>query len=256
MDEIEEIADRITVLRSGRSVATVERAETSAQELVRLMSGADHLTAGREGANAPPPAAAERQRSWRRGSRCARARRRSSSRCAAGELVGLAGLEGHGQDAFLRALVGRRAPTGEVVRHRHGTSTPIGSSAQAADLGVVYVPRDRRSESLFPTLSIRENFAAGDARHRPARAGCSSRTRTDGRLARFRERLAITLGSAGTADHDAQRRQPAEDRHGALAGGGARGPAPQRPDARRRPQRQARPLRAARPGWRPRASRS
>jgi ABC-type sugar transport system ATPase subunit len=45
MDEIEEIADRITVLRSGRSVATVDRGQASSAELVRLMSGADTLTA-------------------------------------------------------------------------------------------------------------------------------------------------------------------------------------------------------------------
>src|SRR3984957_19062030 len=44
MDEIEEIADRITVLRSGRWGATLRRGQASAAELVRLMSGADHLT--------------------------------------------------------------------------------------------------------------------------------------------------------------------------------------------------------------------
>ena len=75
-------------------------------------------------------------------------------------------------------------------------STPVASTAQAADLGVVYVPRDRRSESLFPTLSIRENFAAATLAA-DQRRGLLSRARTDGRLARFREQLAITLASAG-----------------------------------------------------------
>ena len=83
-----------------------------------------------------------------------------------------------------------------MLRHHDEGSTPIGSPAQAADLGVVYVPRDRRSESLFPTLSIRENFAAATL-GADQRAGLLSRTRTDGRLARFKEQLAITLGSAG-----------------------------------------------------------
>ena len=82
------------------------------------------------------------------------------------------------------------------MRHHDGRSTAIGSPAQAADLGVVYVPRDRRSESLFPTLSIRDNFAAATLAA-DQRAGLVSRTRTDGRLARFKEQLAITLGSAG-----------------------------------------------------------
>src|SRR3954463_4897287 len=53
----------------------------------------------------------------------------------AGELVGLAGLEGHGQDAFLRAL------------------------ADVAGERGAYVPRERRAESLFESKSILENFA-------------------------------------------------------------------------------------------------
>ncbi len=194
MDEIEEIADRITVLRSGRSVATVERAETSAQELVRLMSGADHLTAGVE-RERTGPAAAERQSVLEAGITLRPGARPIEFTLEAGELVGLAGLEGHGQDAFLRSLWGGAAD-GQVVRHHDGRSTAIGSPAQAADLGVVYVPRDRRSESLFPTLSIRDNFAAATLTA-DQRAGLVSRTRTDGRLARFKEQLAITLGSAG-----------------------------------------------------------
>jgi ABC-type sugar transport system ATPase subunit len=194
MDEIEEIADRITVLRSGRSVATVARTETTAQELVRLMSGADHLTAGVEDERT------EAARAHSRPVLGAGITLRPGAApieftLEAGELVGLAGLEGHGQDAFLRALWSGGAE-GEVLRHHDDGTTPIGSPAQAADLGVVYVPRDRRSESLFPTLSIRENFAAATL-GADQRAGLLSRTRTDGRLARFKEQLAITLGSAG-----------------------------------------------------------
>ena len=194
MDEIEEIADRVTVLRSGRSVATVSRAEASAQELVRLMSGADHLTAGAE-RERTGPAASDRDPVLEAGITLRPGAAPIEFTLKAGELVGLAGLEGHGQDAFLRSLWGG-VGDGRLVRHRDGVSTPVASTAQAADLGVVYVPRDRRSESLFPTLSIRENFAAATL-SADQRRGLLSRTRTDGRLARFREQLAITLASAG-----------------------------------------------------------
>ena len=194
MDEIEQVADRITVLRSGRSVATVDRGQASAQELVRLMSGADQLTAGAE----PELPAAQRVR----GSDVLRARGvhlrdgvpAIEFTFAAGEVVGLAGLEGHGQDAFLRTLA-NGAATGEISRIYDGGTTTIGSPEQAAKEGVVYVPRDRRSESLFPTLSIRDNFAAPtlaiDRRLQVLR-----RSRTDGRLAGYRDRLAIKLASA------------------------------------------------------------
>ena len=83
------------------------------------MSGADHLTAGVEtNARTPPAQAADR---------CSEAGITLRPGAApieftleAGELVGLAGLEGHGQDAFLRALWSGGAE-GEVLRHHDGT---------------------------------------------------------------------------------------------------------------------------------------
>jgi ABC-type sugar transport system ATPase subunit len=195
MDEIEEIADRITVLRAGSSVATVGRGEATPDELVRLMSGADRLTAG-AGAEVAP--AARVRGAPVLAARSVRLRPEASPvdlTVHSGELVGLGGLEGHGQDSFLRALW-TGAAAGDVVRVAGNQETVIGSPAQAADHGVVYVPRDRRTESLFPTLSIRENFAAptlaDDLELRVVR-----RSRTDARLARYRDELAITLSSAG-----------------------------------------------------------
>jgi ABC-type sugar transport system ATPase subunit len=77
----------------------------------------------------------------------------------AGELVGLAGLEGHGQDLFLRSLWGGPVAEGQV--HILGGDQPVvvSSPAQATRHGVVYVPRDRRAEALFETQSILDNFA-------------------------------------------------------------------------------------------------
>jgi ABC-type sugar transport system ATPase subunit len=195
MDEIEAVADRVTVLRSGRSVGTLERGEASARELVRMMSGADRLTAGAEPealrvGREPGEAVLDA-----RGIRLRADAGAIDFRLSAGELVGLAGLEGHGQDAFLRALW-NGATEGEVVPLQDGGAHAIGSSAQAADLGIVYVPRDRRSESLFPTLSIRDNFAAATLKA-DGRGGLLRRARTDQRLARYCDRLAITLASAG-----------------------------------------------------------
>ena len=71
MDEIAEIGDRCTVMRSGETVATLERRSATADELVRLMTGADHLTGGggRRARIAPP----RRSCSPSRGSSCARA---------------------------------------------------------------------------------------------------------------------------------------------------------------------------------------
>jgi ABC-type sugar transport system ATPase subunit len=155
MDEIADIGDRCTVMRSGDTVATLERHEATAGELVRLMTGADHLAAGAaERAHAAPgPVVLEVDGFTLR----------------AGELVGLAGLEGHGQDAFLRAL------------------------AATAGARAAYVPRERRAESLFESKSIRENFGIVTL-GRDARRGLLSPARTRARMSEYVDRLRIKLG--------------------------------------------------------------
>ena len=80
----------------------------------------------------------------------------------AGEIVGLAGLDGHGQEAFLETLVwpasscfGQRVM---VVADRH--PVPVTSFPQAVRHGVAYMARDRRANGIFPSLSILDNFAS------------------------------------------------------------------------------------------------
>jgi ribose/xylose/arabinose/galactoside ABC-type transport system permease subunit/ABC-type Mn2+/Zn2+ transport system ATPase subunit len=163
MDEVAEVADRVTVLRSGASVATLERREASAGRLVELMTGGEQLVqadaATRPAGPEPGPVVLTA----------------AGLELRSGEIVGLAGLEGQGQDAYLRAL--RRA----------GGGVRIG-----------YVARDRREESIFPPLSIRENFAAGTLR-RDLRGGLISGRRSAARFAPYIDRLKIRRGR----DHDA-----------------------------------------------------
>jgi ABC-type sugar transport system ATPase subunit len=155
MDEIADIGDRCTVMRSGDTVATLQRDQATAAELVRLMTGADHLAA----------AAAERAHT----TPGAVVLEAEGLTLRSGELVGLAGLEGHGQDAFLRAL------------------------AAHAGTRAAYVPRERRAESLFESKSIRENFGIVTL-GRDARAGVVSPTRTRARMRDYVDRLRIKLG--------------------------------------------------------------
>ena len=157
MDEIGEIGDRCTVMRSGETVATLERGEATPQELVRLMTGAEHLTA--EAAERPHRTPGEVVLSV------------PGLDLRAGELVGLAGLEGHGQDAFLRML------------------------AAAGGDAAAYVPRERRAESLFESKSIRENFGIATL-GRDTRGGLISPRRTRARLAGYVDRLKIKLGDS------------------------------------------------------------
>ena len=78
----------------------------------------------------------------------------------AGEIVGLAGLEGHGQEAFLEVLCGLRPPaSGRVmVVELTDIASPSPSFRQAVRRGVAYLARDRRANGIFPSLSILDNF--------------------------------------------------------------------------------------------------
>jgi ABC-type sugar transport system ATPase subunit len=193
MDEVEEIADRVSVLRSGESVATLPSAEATPAELVRLMTGADHLTgeqAGRPAVTADAPVLLRA-----RGLRLTPDAAPVDFEVRAGEVVGLAGLEGHGQDAFIKALWEGPPGAGSVLRVEDGTETEIRSGRRAAATGVGYVPRDRRADALFGTLSVRENFAAATPR-RDTRFRLLSRRSARERFAPFQDILRIRMGQA------------------------------------------------------------
>lgn len=110
---------------------------------------------------------------------------------AAGEIVGLAGLDGHGQTRFLRMLAGIETPrAGEVSVERGGRRQPITSFRGAVAGGIAYLPRDRRASGIFPTLSVLDNFAIAS----PARDVRFGLIRTAARRRRyeaFREKLSI-----------------------------------------------------------------
>jgi ribose transport system ATP-binding protein/rhamnose transport system ATP-binding protein len=113
----------------------------------------------------------------------------------AGELVGLAGLEGHGQEAFLHALAG--APmSGAVAAVNDGEETIVNSAWGAADQGIRYLPRERRAEALFAGMSVRENFALPTMGQDTA-WGLLQPARSARRLRDYARRLGILFGHPG-----------------------------------------------------------
>ena len=77
-----------------------------------------------------------------------------------GEIVGLAGLDGHGQERFLEVLAGLKQPvSGEVFLDKRGSRTRVTGFRAAVAHGVAYLPRDRRATGIFPTQSVLDNFA-------------------------------------------------------------------------------------------------
>jgi ABC-type sugar transport system ATPase subunit len=198
MDEIEQIGDRITVMRSGVTVAELDRGNWTHHELVHLMTGAEAL--GSEEHDQLAPVAERRGATVLsvRGLRLRQGAQPIDLDINAGELVGLAGLEGHGGNTFLEALRGGIGTEGDVVRHVDRREVVVRTPADAADNDIAYVPRERRLDSVFSWMTIRENFALATL-DRDSRFGWISQRSSRRRLRSYVDRLGIVLGSPENA---------------------------------------------------------
>jgi ribose transport system ATP-binding protein len=112
-------------------------------------------------------------------------------RLRGGEIVGFAGLHGHGQETALAVAAGLERPAGgEISLERGGERAPLRGFAAAARRGVAYLPRDRRAAGIFPNLSVLDNFAIASL-SRDLRGGFISLSARRARFEAFRERLSI-----------------------------------------------------------------
>jgi len=109
----------------------------------------------------------------------------------AGEIVGLAGLDGHGQERFLEILAGLKEPvSGDVVLDAATGRTQVTGFRKAVASGIAYLPRDRRATGIFPTQSVLDNFAISTV-GRDARFGLISTANRRKRYDEYRRRLSI-----------------------------------------------------------------
>jgi len=160
MDEIRRIADRITVMRDGRVVATHQAGNVKPAGLVREMVGHD-LPERKSAVERPLGEVALRVSHLRAGERV----RDVSFEVRCGEILGLAGLIGSGRTETLRAIFGADAKeSGEILIG--GQPVDIRSPADALRAGVGLVPEDRKQDGLLSPQSIRVNTTLSTiARH-------------------------------------------------------------------------------------------
>jgi ABC-type uncharacterized transport system ATPase subunit len=162
-------SDRVSVLRRGRLVATIRTAETTREALTLMMVGRPLEAAHyRPGAGRGENVLMVEDVRLRRNGRDTL--REVSLGLASGEILGIAGVAGNGQDELFAVIAGIERPSaGEIVIA--GTST-IGLSARhVARLGVGYVPSDRFKDGLVPDFSIAENAVLGQQWDRRWRTG-------------------------------------------------------------------------------------
>ncbi|HLW90600.1 MAG TPA: sugar ABC transporter ATP-binding protein [Roseiarcus sp.] len=160
MAEVSDLCDRATVLRDGVTVGVTERAHGSEERIVSLMLGAD--TAAAVASASSTPVARQTARDAEpalevRGLRRAPLLNDVSFKLYPGEVLGVAALEGQGQEELFDCIAGsRRYDSGAIFAH--GEELTLRHPADAIRAGVVLVPANRLL-ALMQQRSIRENIA-------------------------------------------------------------------------------------------------
>ncbi len=191
LEEIFRISDTVSVLRDGHLIKTAPVGEFTRAELIRLMVGRSleqlysrHRTAAGEPvleiANLTRPREFEDV----------------SLTVHAGEIVGLAGLIGAGRTELAHALFGvAPAATGTITLN--GRQVRPRSPQEAQDLGIAYVPEERRADGVVLPFSIAQNISFGSL-ERLTRFGLVNRSAEKALAERFRTELAIRAPSVSS----------------------------------------------------------
>ena len=154
--EIEEICDRATVLRDGINVDTFEASQGSEERIVQAMLGEKNKGNSNDSHSSRSNASNETFLEIK-GISGGKHLKDLSFTIKKGEVLGVAALEGQGQDLLFEILAGESNPeSGEILVN--GKNVIFGHPSEAIKLGISYVPGDRKS-ALMPQRSIRENLA-------------------------------------------------------------------------------------------------
>ncbi len=177
LDEVMEISDRITVMRRGRTVDRMATAGTTPADIARAMVGRDVALAGssafgaapttRAGAavpgaaNTPPLSVANLVVRDERGQVVVDG---VTFEVAAGEILGIAGVEGNGQTELIEAIAGLRPPVAGAIT-LDGRDFAGLTVKQRGDAGLSHIPEDRHERGLILDYSIAENLVLGQQHH-------------------------------------------------------------------------------------------
>ena len=183
LHEVKAVADRVTVLRGGKTIATVSTEDATPRSLAALMVGRELAVAYSDGGgrDSNPREAGETVLETHAlcaaGDRGGEALRNVSLTARAGEIVAIAGVAGNGQRELAETIAGIRAPTSGRVTVSGRPLRP-GDPRSAFAAGVAYVPEDRLGTGVAPSLSIASNLALKAYRAPPASRGPLLRLRT------------------------------------------------------------------------------
>ena len=154
LEELKQISNRITVMRDGRYVDTVNTAEATVDEIISMMVGRTIFEAAPEVPDNPSEEIVLEAKGLTRG----RELKDVSFNLKRGEILGFAGLMGAGRTEVARAIFGAdRIESGEIFLK--GEKVAINSPQDAVDYGIGYLSEDRKRYGLALGLDVKTNIA-------------------------------------------------------------------------------------------------
>ncbi len=165
LDEVMAVADRVTVMRQGRSTDPVNTKDIDKPALARMMVGRDIVFRLTKSACEPGEEALKVEGLQARNDRGRQVLDDLSLSVCRGEILGVAGVSGNGQLELVEVIAGLRRPTkGRVqILGRDLTGKP---ARVVADAGVAHVPEERLGTGVVPSMSVRDNLIL-KRHHRP-----------------------------------------------------------------------------------------
>src|SRR5215208_6163739 len=176
LDEVRQVADRVSVLRRGQVVATTPPAETDRRTLARLMVGRELADFVERPADEPHEAVAlgetvlELRGVSAFGDKGVPALRNIDLEVRAGETLGIAGIAGNGQRELAEIVTGLRLATDGVIRIDGKTMTNR-PAAEIARAGVAHIPEDRLATGLIGGMDLSENAILRNSARPPLYSG-------------------------------------------------------------------------------------
>ncbi len=191
LEEVFRITDRITVLRDGRKVSTLNTAETDREEIVNLMVGEVFHDIEDISSSAnydlPPVISVKNIQKLPRV-------RDISFEVYPGEVLGITGLTGSGKTELARAIFGaEKADSGEITVE--GKRVNLSSPVDAINAGIALIPEDRKSDGLIMLFEVFKNITLPSISDFTAMPGMILTKREYVKANEYRERLNIRLAS-------------------------------------------------------------
>ncbi len=199
LGEVKALADMVTVMRAGRVVGGGRVADLTTNQISELMVGRVLAPLRQRAARAPGESLLATRLLEVNDDRGLRAARGVSFDVRAGEIVGLAGIDGNGQHELLEALAGLRAPHAGTIAV--GGHLLAGHSARAhREAGLANIPSDRLKRGLVSDMTLAENLVLGrqrEASRGPWLGGPTLEARARGPLTEYDVRPPDPRGIAG-----------------------------------------------------------